>query len=138
MALTNILITSVSVFRRGVPVMHFTERLNKLIEDLGADTKTLAAFSGFDRSQLSRLRTGKLIPRPWSSTVEKLTTGLYLFSDNRNDLGPLCAIIGASADAPWKSEKKSGTGCLPEQKKRPPRRDTAESLQDGREKARRE
>ena len=80
--------------------MHFTERLNKLIEDLGADTKTLAAFSGFDRSQLSRLRTGKLIPRPWSSTVEKLTTGLYLFSDNRNDLGPLCAIIGASADAP--------------------------------------
>ena len=54
--------------------MHFTERLNKLIEDLGADTKTVAAFSGFDRSQLSRLRTGKLIPRPRSSTVEKLTT----------------------------------------------------------------
>ena len=41
--------------------MHFTERLNKLIEDLGADTKTIAAFAGFDRSQLSRLRTGKLM-----------------------------------------------------------------------------
>ena len=27
--------------------MHFTERLNKLIEDLGADTKTIAAFAGF-------------------------------------------------------------------------------------------
>ena len=79
--------------------MHFTERLNKLIEDLGADTKTVAAFSGFDRSQLSRLRTGKLIPRPRSSTVEKLTTGLYLFSDNHNGLSQLCAIIGASADA---------------------------------------
>ena len=64
--------------------MHFTERLNKLIEDLGADTKTIAAFAGFDRSQLSRLRTGKLIPRPWSSTIEKLAAGLYLFSDNHN------------------------------------------------------
>ena len=80
--------------------MHFTERLNKLIEELGADTKTIAAFAGFDRSQLSRLRTGKLVPRPWSSTIEKLTTGLYLFSDNHNGLGQLCAFIGASADAP--------------------------------------
>ena len=80
--------------------MHFTERLNKLIEDLGADTKTIAAFAGFDRSQLSRLRTGKLIPRPWSSTIEKLAAGLYLFSDNHNGLGQLCAIIGTSANAP--------------------------------------
>ena len=79
--------------------MHFTERLNKLIEELGADTKTIAAFAGFDRSQLSRLRTGKLIPRPWSSTIEKLATGIYLFSDNHNGLGQLCAIIDASADA---------------------------------------
>ena len=86
--------------------MSFTERLNKLIEDLGANAKTIAGFAGFDRSQLSRLRTGKLVPGEGSSTIEKLISGIYLYSDNRNGLEELCGIIGIAKDAPAEEIKK--------------------------------
>ena len=74
--------------------MTFADKLNKIINELGADTKSIASFAGFDRSQLSRLRSGKLISRPQSSTTAKLVNGLYLYADSGNGLDGLCLFLG--------------------------------------------
>lgn len=79
--------------------MSFADKLHQLIEELEANNGTIARFAGFDRSQLSRLRTGKLVPRRESSTTAKLVNGIYLYADNRNELDRLCAFTGISPEA---------------------------------------
>ena len=77
----------------------FTERLNELLETIGAGNKDIAKYGGFDRTNLSRLRSGTRRPGRLSPTVEKLVSGIYLFSDDRNALKELCDVIGMDPDA---------------------------------------
>ena len=99
--------------------MHFTERLNKLIEDLGADTKTIAAFAGFDRSQLSRLRRDFICFR---ITITALVSSVP-------------SSVHLPTHLPWRSKKEFETGCLREQRKSRAARNPEENLPDGRERA---
>ncbi|MBQ9642957.1 MAG: hypothetical protein IJV26_02840 [Lachnospiraceae bacterium] len=77
----------------------FTDRLNTLLKTIGASNKDIAKFSGFDRTNVSRLRSGVRKPSRTSPTTEKLIDGIYLFSDNKNGLSQLCAVIGFTPDA---------------------------------------
>ncbi len=72
----------------------FTDRLNKLFDKTGATGAEIAKLAGFDRTNISRMRSGKRIPSPTSNTAAKLIEGIYLFSDNKNDLKTICEEIG--------------------------------------------
>ena len=77
----------------------FTDRLNTLLKTIGASNKDIAKFGGFDRTNISRLRSGVRKPARTSPTTEKLINGIYLFSDNKNGLSQLCAVIDFTPDA---------------------------------------
>ena len=73
----------------------FTERINTLLDLSGATSADIAAYAGFDRTNISRIKTGRRIPAPNSSTSYKLIEGIYLCFDGRNILKQLCDCIGA-------------------------------------------
>ena len=73
----------------------FTARINELFQHLGAKNGQVAELAGFDRTNISRLRSSGRIPERTSPTIRKLVTGLYLYADNRNELEKLCGYIGA-------------------------------------------
>ena len=85
----------------------FSEKINTLMTLTGASAADLAALAGFDRSNISRLRSGKRVPSPDSSTVAKLIEGIYLFSDSRNDLKALCSLTGANENDPADTIRQS-------------------------------
>lgn len=80
--------------------MTFADKLNELISIIEASTGEIAKFSGFDRSNVSRLRSGKRIPAADGSTTQKLVRGIYLAADSRNTLSLICSRIGIRPDAP--------------------------------------
>ena len=75
-----------------------TARINELFEKLEAKNDQVAKLAGFDRTNISRLRSSGRTPKKHSPTIRKLVTGLYLYADNRNELGKLCGYIGADPD----------------------------------------
>lgn len=79
--------------------MQFKDKLNTLINTVGASASDIARFAEFDRSNISRMRSGKKVPAPNSSTALKLINGIYLYSDSKNDLAGLCSLIGCSPAA---------------------------------------
>ena len=76
----------------------FTMRLNELFQYLEAKNGQVAKLAGFDRTNISRLRSSDRIPKKKSPTIQKLVTGLYMYADNRNELNRLCEYIGADPD----------------------------------------
>ena len=76
----------------------FASRLNELFQYTGANNGQVAKLAGFDRTNISRLRSLSRTPGKNSPTIRKLVTGLYLYADNRNELGKLCDHIGADPD----------------------------------------
>lgn len=74
----------------------FRERLSELLTAIGADNGSIARYAGFDRTNISHMRGGRRVPGASGRTAEKLVNGIYLFSDNRNELGRLCKVVGAS------------------------------------------
>ena len=76
----------------------FTMRLNEIFQYLGAKNGQVAKLAGFDRTNISRLRSSDRIPKKKSPTIQKLVTGLYMYADNRNELNKLCEYIGADPD----------------------------------------
>ena len=72
-----------------------TDRINELFRYLGAKNGQVAKLAGFDRTNISRLRSSGRTPVRTSPTIRKLVTGIYLYADNRNELGKLCEYIGA-------------------------------------------
>ncbi|MCR5106567.1 MAG: hypothetical protein K6B28_00230, partial [Lachnospiraceae bacterium] len=71
-----------------------SENLNLLLNTIGASNVTIADYAGFDRTNISRIRSGKRTPAQSSSTTGKLVEGIYLFLDDRNELSKLCSITG--------------------------------------------
>ena len=74
----------------------FAPRLNELFRYLNATNGQVAKLAGFDRTNISRLRSSGRFPVKNSPTIRKLVTGLYLYADNQNRLGDLCKYIGAN------------------------------------------
>ncbi len=82
-----------------------TEKLNELLEKIDATGAEIAKKVGFDRTNISRIKSGKRIPHPDSVTADKLINGIYLFADNKNNLDKLCAVIEADPKASAKELK---------------------------------
>jgi transcriptional regulator with XRE-family HTH domain len=84
-----------------------TERLNELLKRIDATGAEIAKKVGFDRTNISRIKSGKRVPHPDSATAEKLINGIYLFSDNKNNLKKLCSVVGANPKASAKEIKQA-------------------------------
>ncbi len=78
----------------GVKEM-LTEKLCILLNEIDATGAEIAKSVGFDRTNISRIKSGKRVPHPDSVTADKLINGIYLFADNKNNLGKLCSVVGA-------------------------------------------
>ena len=76
----------------------FSERLNLLMTQLNASGAQIAKHAGFDRTNVSRLRSGARTPSSDGPTAEKLIGGIYLFADSKNCMDLLCRIIDISPD----------------------------------------
>lgn len=74
--------------------MEFSEKINLIMNELGADNVSIARYGGFDRTSLSRFRNGKRVPGASSRTAGMLVEGIYLYADNENSLEKLCSITG--------------------------------------------
>ncbi|MCR5405135.1 MAG: helix-turn-helix domain-containing protein [Butyrivibrio sp.] len=72
-----------------------TKRLNELFETLNATSAEIANKAGFDRTNISRIKSGKRVPHPDSVTADKLINGIFLFADTKNKHEKLCKVIGA-------------------------------------------
>ncbi len=73
----------------------FSQRLTQLMDSLDINGSQLAQAAGFDRTNISRLKSGGRIIRPQSKTAKRLVDGIYrLAKDNgRTDL--LCELVDA-------------------------------------------
>ena len=72
----------------------FSDRLNLLMIQLNASGAQIAKYAGFDRTNVSRLRSGARTPVSGGPTADKLISGIYLFADSNNCLPVLCGITG--------------------------------------------
>ena len=90
----------------------FTERLNLLLDALGASGTQISALAGFDRSNISHLRRGTKTPRPTSRTSRKLVAGLCLYAENEHLTGLLCEKIGAPQDLSGEALRETLSGWL--------------------------
>ena len=77
----------------------FSDRLNLLMIQLNASGAQIAKYAGFDRTNVSRLRSGARTPVSGGPTAEKLISGIYLFADSKNCLPVLCGITGQPLSA---------------------------------------
>ena len=78
--------------------MEFSEKINLIMNELGADNVSIARYGGFDRTSLSRFRNGKRVPGASSRTAGMLVEGIYLYADNENSLEKLCSITGGDPE----------------------------------------
>ena len=68
-------------------------RLNDLLSTLNLTNTRLAAYAGFDRTNISHLKNTKLPPSPRSKTVKKLIAGILSFAEDNNATDQLCHLI---------------------------------------------
>ena len=72
----------------------FTGKFNELLDHIGASNTDIAQISGFDRTNISRLRSGKRVPDRSSQTVERIAEGIYVFCEKNNLLNRLYEVAG--------------------------------------------
>ena len=77
----------------------FTDRFNTLLNEIGASCVTLSSYAGFGRTNISRIKSGKRIPSPGSSTATKISHAIYLFSKENRSYTKLCKTICISPGA---------------------------------------
>ncbi|MCR4922898.1 MAG: hypothetical protein K5931_02685 [Lachnospiraceae bacterium] len=77
----------------------FSDRLTVLIQDLHANSIQIAYYSGFDRSNISRLKNGRRNPSSDSKTIKKLVKGIYLYAKDNEALLRLCKLTGADINS---------------------------------------
>ena len=92
--------------------MEFSEKINLIMNELGADNVSIARYGGFDRTSLSRFRNGKRMPGASSRTGGMLVEGIYLYADNGNSLEKLCSITGGNPDGSAEEIKDSVSAWL--------------------------
>ena len=65
----------------------------------GASNRDLAECAGFDRSNISRIRSGAKPLKKGSVTSRRLVYAIYRFADQNNTLEALCKLIRADGNA---------------------------------------
>ncbi len=84
-----------------------SERLNELIDELGANKTNIASYANINRTVISHIASGKRIPPRDSSSVRKIVDGIYLYANDNNKLSVIVRIIDTDSDAP-ESDIKEG------------------------------
>ena len=72
----------------------FAERFNSIIDTLDAYGAEIAEYAGFDRTNISRLRNGSRIPKPFGRMANRTIDALYNYADDNNHMEKLCELIG--------------------------------------------
>ena len=108
----------------------FAENLNRIMTELHITGSQIAKFAGFDRTNVSRLRSGARLPSAGGATAARLVQGIYLCADSRNDLPALCALTGSRPDdsaeqiqdalSAWLFGEAPGPSARPVSRKRKP------------------
>ncbi len=75
----------------------FTNRVIKLLGNIGASNTDIALLSGGNASNISRLRTGARTPKKGSPTVARLVDGVYHYAERENTIPFLCALVNSSS-----------------------------------------
>lgn len=74
----------------------FKDRLNLLMDALKANNQDVAGLAKIDRTNISRFRSGKRIPKFGNDMSYKLIRGLYRYAEKDGSLNILCDIAGCS------------------------------------------
>ncbi|MCR4764228.1 MAG: helix-turn-helix domain-containing protein [Lachnospiraceae bacterium] len=74
------------------------ERLRELMDCLGITAAQLAPYAGFDRTNISRLRSGaRMLAGSESPTAQKLSRGICLYARENGKLTELSSLISAGS-----------------------------------------
>lgn len=72
----------------------FSEKLNQLMAALKTNNSELARYAGFDRTNISRMRSGARVPKPGGVSAQKLMRGLWALAEAREARKALAALTG--------------------------------------------
>ncbi len=76
-----------------------SERLSLALKTIGASNAAVARAGGFDRTFISRLRSGERMLRPFGATAMKLAEGICLYCREENQTDVLMKLIGGSVQS---------------------------------------
>ena len=71
-----------------------SEKLSLAIRTIDASNAAVARYAGFDRTFITRLRSGERTLRPFGATAVKLAEGICLCSQDGHKTGDLAELIG--------------------------------------------
>ena len=74
-------------------------RINYLMEVLNADNVDIAQLSGFDQSNVSRMRSGARAPARIGKSINRFLDGVLKFAENTGKTELLCSSVGIPADS---------------------------------------
>ena len=72
----------------------FTDRLNTLLSVIGANNVEIASAAGFDRTNISHMRSGRRTPASDSRMIAQFAEGTLTFCRNRNRTEALIRLTG--------------------------------------------
>lgn len=90
----------------------FSERLNELMDAVGASVADLALTMNCDRSHVSRFKSGKRTPRPNGKGVMGLARGLYVYADENSALPALFETVTGGRSLPQDEAVRAVAGWL--------------------------
>lgn len=77
----------------------FADRLNKVMDTVGASASDIARCVGCDRSNICRMRRGSRVPKKGASSLHRLVDGIYAFAGENGGVPVLCELIGCEEGA---------------------------------------
>lgn len=75
-----------------------TEKVDIIIKALGLDVGSIANAAGFDRSIVSRIKSGARVPKRDSTSIAKFVRGVEICAENSGKTELLCKTIGCSSE----------------------------------------
>ena len=76
----------------------FAERLNRVLNAIGASPSDIARSVGCDRSNVSRMCGGVRVPKKGASSSRRLVDGIFAFASENGGVPGLCSLIGCEPD----------------------------------------
>ena len=71
----------------------FTERLNHIMNTIGAKSPDISRIIGCDRSNIDRILKGVRIPKKQGKSIWRIVQAVYLFADEQNEIDRLLACF---------------------------------------------
>ena len=77
----------------------FCDRIDTLINQMGTTNTEITTLAGVDRTNLSKFRSGKRLPKKGSDIIDKLVSALYDLASSEGKLKLVCKTVGADKSA---------------------------------------